>query len=535
MKPTYITHASIALLTAWLSATHAFAVDAPADTRPIVNRNEIAAGPISPNDESLAAYQCPDWFRDAKFGIWAHWGPQAVPRQGDWYARRLYLGVGQTDRKTGKPLAKADAAYNHHLKNYGHPSKFGYKDILPLWKAERLDADALLALYKKTGAKYFVSMGSHHDNYFLWDSKIHRWNSVKVGPKKDVVKLFADAARKQGLKFGVSEHLGASFNWFQSSHSADKEGPLKDVPFDGADPANQDLYHKPRAADDKGWLTNNPEDQRRWFDCIKELVDLYQPDLLYSDSGMPFGDVGRSLIAHYYNSSAARNGGSIQAVYNCKEDAKGKWVRDIERGVAEGIRPEPWQTDTSIGDWYYRTGQKYMTSGEVVRMLIDIVSKNGNLLLNVVQTPEGDLEPDVLAILDGIGSWVALNGEGIYGTRPWKAYGEGPSTTREQEKGRHGGLKDVPKQPYTQEDFRFTASKDGKTVYAFCMTAPDKDLRITSLGSDSRLLGKPVASVSFLGSEEKPAWKQESGALVVTKPAKTPNKEALVVRIDLKD
>jgi alpha-L-fucosidase len=249
---------------------------------------------------------------------------------------------------------------------------------------------------------------------------------------------------------------------------------------------------------------------------------------------MPFGDVGRSLIAHYYNSNAARNGGTTQAVYNCKEDAKGKWVRDIERGVADGIRPEPWQTDTSIGDWYYRTGQKYMNSGEVVRMLIDIVSKNGNLLLNVVQTPEGDLEPDVLNILDGIGQWVALNGEGIYGSRPWKTYGEGPSTTGEQEKGRHGGLKDVPKKPYTQDDFRFTASKDGKTLYAFCMAAPEKDLRITSLGSDSKLLEKPVASVSFLGSNEKPEWKQEAGALVVTKPATIPNKEALVIRISLK-
>ena len=531
MKTNTFARSSIAVLGAWAFATHGFAADDPADAKPIIAKDEIAAGPFAPTDESLTAYQCPDWFRDAKFGIWAHWGPQAVPRQGDWYARRMYLGEGQEDRKTGNPLRKADAAYNHHVKTYGHPSKFGYKDILPLWKAERLDADALLGLYKKTGARYFVSMGSHHDNYFLWDSKIHRWNSVQVGPKKDVVKLFADAARKHGLKFGVSEHLGASFTWFRSSHSADKVGPMKDVPYDGTDPANQDLYHKPRAADDKGWLTNNPEDQRRWFECIKELVDNYQPDLLYSDSAMPFGDVGRSLIAHYYNSNAARNGGKVDVVYNCKEDAKGKWVRDIERGVAEGIRPEPWQTDTSIGDWYYRTGQKYMTSGEVVRMLIDIVSKNGNLLLNVVQTPEGDLEPDVLAILDGIGQWVAIHGEGIYGTRPWKTYGEGPSTTREPEKGRHGGLKDVPKQPYTQDDFRFTTSKDGNVVYAFCMAVPEKDLRIISMGSDSKLLEQTIESVRFLGHDRDAEWKQEGGALVVTKPAVIPNPEAVGIRI----
>lgn len=532
MRPNALNTASIPLIATWFCTIQMTHAEVAESSKPLVSKNEIAEGNFSPTDESLTAYQCPDWFRDAKFGIWAHWGPQAVPRQGDWYARRMYLGEGQEDRKTGKPIREPDPAYDHHVKTYGHPSKFGYKDILPLWKAERLDPDALLALYKKTGARYFVSMGTHHDNYFLWDSKIHRWNSVKIGPQKDVVKLFADAARKHGLKFGVSEHLGASFTWFRSSHSADKDGPMKGVPYDGADPANQDLYHKPRAANDKGWLTNNPEDQRRWFDCIKELVDLYQPDLLYSDSPMPFGDVGRSLIAHYYNSNAARNGGTTQAVYNCKEDAKGKWVRDIERGVSEGIRPEPWQTDTSIGDWYYRTGQKYMTSGEIVRMLIDIVSKNGNLLLNVVQTPEGDLEPDVLNILDGIGRWVAPNGEAIYGTRPWKIYGEGPSTVS-QEKGRFGGLKDVPKKPYTQEDFRFTTSKDGKTVFAFCMAAPDKDLRITALGSDSKLLKNAVASVSFLGSEEKAGWKQEAGALVVTKPTTIPHKEALVIHIQI--
>lgn len=503
----------------------------PAPAQPLVLPGEIAAGPFQPTDASLAGYQCPDWFRDAKFGIWSHWGPQAVPREGDWYARGMYENT-TIDRKTG--AAKGQNRYNkYHLEHYGHPSKFGYKDIIPLWKAERLDPDQLMALYKKTGARYFVSMGTHHDNFFLWNSKIHRWNAVTMGPHKDIVGLYQQAARKQGLKFGVSEHLGASFTWFRTAHGADAAGPMKGVPYDGNDPQFQDLYHQPRAAGDNGWLTNNPADQRRWFDSIKELVDLYQPDLVYSDSPMPFGDVGRSLITHLYNSNAARNGGTTAAIYTCKEDAKGKWVRDIERGVADAIRPEPWQTDTSIGDWFYRRGQKYMTAGEVIRMLTDIVSKNGNLLLNVVQTPEGDLEPDVLAILDGIGKWIALNGEGIYGTRPWQVYGEGPSTVS-QEKGRFGGLKDVPSKPFSPADFRFTASKDGHTVFAFCFGVPAKEFRILSLGKDSKLNSRAIAAVEILGSSEHLSWTQQADALVINKPAALPNPEAVGIKITLK-
>ncbi len=526
---------SIPILTALGAAVSlavlASAAEPSAASKPVVSPDEIASGPFKPADESLAAYQCPDWFRDAKFGIWSHWGPQAVPREGDWYARGMYENT-TVDRKTGEK--KGQNRYNkYHLEHYGHPSKFGYKDIIPLWKAERLDPDQLMALYKKTGARYFVSMGTHHDNFFLWDSKIHRWNAAQMGPHKDIVGLYQKAARKQGMKFGVSEHLGASFTWFRTSHGADAEGAMKGVPYDGNDPQNQDLYHKPRAEGDNGWLTNNPEDQRTWFNSIKELVDLYQPDLLYSDSGMPFGDVGRSMIAHLYNTNAARNGGKVEAVYNCKEDAKGKWVRDIERGVADGIRPEPWQTDTSIGDWYYRRGQKYMTSGEVIRMLVDIVSKNGNLLLNVVQTPEGDLEPDVLKILDGIGTWVAINGEGVYGTRPWKVYGEGPAIS-DQEKGHFGGLKDVPTKPFTAEDYRFTTSKDGNTIHAFCFGVPEKEFRIVSLGGDSELNKKSISSVEILGSSAKLEWKQEPGALVVAKPDSIPNKEAVAIRISLK-
>jgi alpha-L-fucosidase len=205
-------------------------------------------------------------------------------------------------------------------------------------------------------------------------------------------------------------------------------------------------------------------------------------------------------------------------------------VRDIERGVAEGISPEPWQTDTSIGDWYYRTGQKYKTSTEIVQMLTDIVSKNGNLLINVVQTPEGDLEPDILKILDGIAAWTAVNGEGIYSTRPWAVYGEGPST-RALEKGQYGGLRDVPNKGYTAEDFRFTKSKDGKTLYAFCLGTPAGETRITSLGRNSKLAEKAVASVQLLGSKNKLDYKQEDDTLVIKTPASLPASPATGFKI----
>jgi alpha-L-fucosidase len=388
-----------------------------------------------------------------------------------------------------------------------------------------------MALYKKVGAKYFVSMGTHHDNFFLWNSKIHRWNAVQMGPKKDVVKLWQDAAKKEGLRFGVSEHLGASYTWYQPSHGADKTGPKAGVPYDGANPELQDLYHPKTADDDFGWLTNNSENQKNWLASITELIDLYQPDLLYSDSELPFGEVGRTMLAHYYNQDIAKNGGKLEAVYNCKvRPSEGRWVQDLERGAMDSISPYPWQTDTSIGDWYYRTGQKYMTGTQVIQMLVDIVSKNGNLLLNVVQTPEGDLEPDVMNILNEIAAWTPANGEAIYGTRPWKIYGEGPTTQKSQEKGRFGGVKDV--RPYESTDIRFTTK--GETLYAFCMGKPAAEVRITSLGTNSKVSNQKVASVKLLGSKEKLSWKQEADALVISKPAKMPDWPVLTLKVDFK-
>jgi len=473
----------------------------------------VPEGPFKPTDESLKQYQYPEWFRDAKFGIWAHWGPQAVPRQGDWYAKLMYQEGGKD--------------YKYHLEHYGHPSEFGYKDIIPLWKAEKWDPDKLMELYKKAGAKYFVSMGSHHDNFFLWNSKINRWNAVNMGPKKDVVGIWQQAARKQGLRFGVSEHLGASFTWFQSAHGSDKDGPKAGVPYDGANLDNQDLYHAKATPDDKEWLTKNPAFQLEWYRSIKELVDNYHPDLLYSDSRMPFEDVGRTLISHYFNQDIAKNNGKLEAVYTCKQPSGGMWVEDLERGVKDTVSQYPWQTDTSIGDWYYRTGQKYKTSTEVIQMLVDIVSKNGNLLINVVQTPEGDLEPDMLQILEEIGIWTSANGEGIYGSRPWKIYGEKPADKAGKKLGRFD-----ENFGYSAKDIRFTTK--GNTLYAYCLGKPDGDILIKSLAKPKKSGDKPIASIVMVGSKEKISWKQTAEALIIKKPENLPSWQVIGFKIEFK-
>ncbi|MCH4147675.1 MAG: alpha-L-fucosidase [Prevotella sp.] len=470
---------------------------------------------FQPSDASLQQYQYPEWFRDAKFGIWAHWGPQAVPRQGDWYARKMYVSnIGK-----GNP----DPDYTDHLNRYGHPSVKGYKDIIPLWKAEKWNPEELMKLYKRVGAKYFVSMGTHHDNFFLWNSKLHRWNSVNMGPHRDVVGEWQKAAKKEGLPFGVSEHLGASYTWFQVAHGADLAGDKVGVPYDGNDPQYQDLYHERAYYGDNGWLTTNPKWQHEWYDRICELIDNYHPDLLYSDSGLPFGNIGRSLIAHLYNQSLDKNG-NPSAVYTCKEASNGRFVRDVERGIMEDISPYPWQTDTSIGDWFYRTGQKYMTSDEVIQMLTDIVSKNGNLLLNIVQTPEGDLEPDVMNILEGIATWIKDNGEAIYSTRPWTVYGEGPSVVEKQAKGFMAGVKDV--RPYRSGDIRFT-QKDG-VLYIFSMVHPESDLQIHAIN------GQIVASVCMLGSKQKVKWSQNAQVLTIGKPSMMPSYSTIVFKVKFK-
>jgi alpha-L-fucosidase len=474
---------------------------------------DLPPGPFNSSVASLETYRVPDWFRDAKFGIWSHWGPQAVPRQGDWYARFMYV--------PGHPH------YDHHLENYGHPSEVGYKDLLPLWKAERFDPEALMSRYAAAGAKYFVSMGCHHDNFDLWNSKHHRWNAVAIGPKRDIVGAWKAAAKRHGLRFGVSEHLGASYCWWYPNHLYDQFWPKLGVDYDGADPRYVDLYHdnrdEPFLNKPGTWYTKNPKFHRIWLQRIRDLVDSYQPDLLYSDGGIPFGVVGRSLVAHLYNSSIARTG-RLEAVHAHKNLGSGEFlpkagVQDVERGVLEGINPLPWQTDTSNSDWFFNEHDRFKTAPEVIGMLADIVAKNGNLLLNVVQYPDGSLPPESEALLSALTAWMKINGEAIHGTRPWRTYGEGPTATKAGAFAESGA--------YTAADIRFT--RKGETLYVTFLDWPKAESEIRSLGRNA-LPGAVIERVDLLGGPQL-QFRHSGDALRLMLPPASKNALMPVLRI----
>ncbi len=501
-----------------LASALASAVDGPT--------NKIAPGPYQPTRESLHAYHAPEWFNDAKFGIWAHWGPQSAIEDGDWYARNMYI--------QGSPQNR------YHVETYGPPSKFGYKDTIPAWKAAKWDPDHLMSMYRKAGAKYFVSMGVHHDNFDLWNSKHTRWNSVNMGPKKDVVGMWKKAATAQGLKFGVSEHLWISYKWFAVSHGSDKTGPLAGVPYDGTDPANYDLYHDANMRQFLGERLEFSDDdiprswKQHWLDRITDLVDNYEPDLLYTDGHLPFEEYGLNMVANFYNRNAARNGGVSLAVYNSKrvnDCEEGTCVLDRERGVLDDISAHPWQTDTCIGEWHYKRGIEYKTPKKVIDLLVDIVSKNGNLLLNFPLPNSGELDAEELNVLDGITRWMAVNSEGIHGPRPWKIYGDGPST-RVVAASAAGTMFNEGKKPeLTAEDIRFT--KKGNSLYVFMMGWPEKQAVIKALGTGSSQQPGRVANVELLGYDGKLDWKQDEGALQVQMPSQKPSDYAVALKVHM--
>lgn len=487
---------------------------------------QATEGPFQPTDESLKQYQCPEWFRDAKFGIWSHWGPQCVPENSGWYAREMY--------EEGSP------AYKFHIKRYGHPSVFGFKDVIQLWKAEKFDPEYLMDLYRLAGAKYFVSMAAHHDNFDLWDSRYHAWNSTNYGPKKNILGLWRDAALRRGLRFGVSEHSGRSYSWFNTSHGADKTGPMAGVPYDGNNPEFAGLYFEPHADARVSYPPNAPAVvQLDWFYRMKDVIDRYQPDLIYSDGGIPHGQVGRDFLANYYNTNLRQNDGRLEAVYTIKkvwdhgEFLEGAAVEDLERTRLHEISNAPWQTDTSTGPWFYHGGVDYKSHvSTTIRLLVDIVSKNGNLLLNIPQRADGTLEPTAEQMLRDIGAWMASNGEGIYATRPWKVFGEGGQlVVKDPKLDPVNGTADSGRPCYTASDFRFTSSKDGGTVYAFCLGNPAGEVRIASLGSAAKLAGAPVADVKILGCDAGVEWRQESEALVVKLPPGLPASPATGFRV----
>jgi alpha-L-fucosidase len=419
--------------------------------------------------------------------------------------------------------------YDHHLEHFGHPTEVGYKDVIAQWTADKFDPDGLMDQYVAAGAKYFVSMGVHHDNFDLWDSKHHRWNAAAMGPRRDIVGAWRDAARRRNMRFGVSEHLGASYRWWHPSHGYDEFWPKLGQAYDGADPQFADLYHpahdEPYLGTAESWYTTNPEFQETWFRRVQDLVDRYEPDLLYTDGGIPFGIVGRSLLAHFYNSNQARKK-QLEAVYTCKDMGSGEFyrqavVQDVERGVLAGINPLPWQTDTSNSDWFYTDDDWYKTDREIIHMLIDIVSKNGNLLLNVVQYPDGSLPPRSAALLASLRDWMAVNAEAIHGTRPWHVFGEGPT------EGASGAFKEGA--DYTPRDIRFTMRD--RTLYAISLGEPKGQLVISSLDGRGSPTTGAVRQVRLLGRQQPLSFRQAKAGLVVTVPDTLPSRHAAVFAI----
>ena len=499
----------------------------------------VADGPYAPTWDSLSNYQAPDWFRDAKFGIWAHWTAQAQPEQGDWYARKMYM-----------ESPAGNSTYQTHIREYGHPTTVGFKDMDNLWHAQNWDPEKLIALYKAAGAKYFVALANHHDNFDCYDSTYQPWNSVNVGPHQDIVGLWAKAARAAGLRFGVTVHAARTWDWLDVAHGADKTGPLAGKPYDGdltvadgkgkwwdgLDPA--DLYGPADAL-------RTPEAQadydRKFYNRTIDLINKYRPDLLYFDDGvLPLrkepGDYGLKIAADYYNSEIKWNGKN-EGVMNTKglSDAQRKCILlDIERGKSNKIESLPWQTDTCIGGWHYARhyfqDHSYKKASDVVPMLADIVSKNGNLLLNIPLKGDGSIDDDEAAFLQAMAKWMSVNGEGIFGTRPWKIYGEGASASVPTTKSTHSS--DVTKTPFTAQDIRFTSSKDDKTLYAIVLGWPsDGKVLIKTLAAGSSTFSGVVRSIQLLGDGKDLAFDRDATALSVTMPADKPCDIAYVLKI----
>lgn len=517
-------------------------------------QEKMTAGKFQPTWESLESqYEVPEWFRNAKFGIWAHWGPQCVEGSGDWMAREMYM--------------EGTKAWKWHRDHYGHQSEVGFKDILPLFKAEHWNPDSLVAYYKSLGAEYFFALGNHHDNFDLWDSKYQPWNSKNIGPHMDILSGWAKAARKYGLKFGVSLHADHAWSWYEPSRRYDRSGDKMGVPYDGwltkadgkgkwwegLDP--QDLYQQDHPLSKGSWADGMIHRQWGWGEGVAmpsqkfvsnfynrtlDVIRRYNPDLLYFDvTALPFwpiSDCGLKIAADFYNHSMATHKGRNEAVMFGKildENQRRGITWDVERGAPNQIVDLPWQTCSCIGGWHYNTEiyEKgwYKTASQVVKLLVDVVSKNGNLLLSVPLRPDGTFDEKEKVILDEFGAWMRVNRESIIGTRPWKIFGEGPIAEADIKINAQG----FNEGSYTKagaSEIRFTTK--GTTLYATALAWPENhQLSIRNLAADSKLCPGKIHSVQLLGYG-KVRFSRTTDGLIVDLPKEPCNTIAPVLKIE---
>ena len=459
----------------------------------------IHRGPYSDNWESLSAWQPPEWYRNAKFGIFIHWGVYSVPAfDSEWYPRNMYI--------------EGSKVYQHHIQTYGPHKQFGYKDFIPLFRAEKFDPKAWASLFRQAGARYVVPVAEHHDGFQMYKSGLSHWNAAEMGPKRDVVGELKAAVEAEGMALGVSSHRIEHWFFMGNGKKFDSDIPQN--------PDRDDIYW-PSMPDTDNFdaINQQPGPSNEflddWLARTCELIDRFQPKILYFDwwihhvNAKPYL---KRLAAYYYNRAAEWG---IDVAVNYKHDAFmfGCAVPDIERGQMADIKPYFWQTDTAIAlnSWCYTEKNEYRPAKEIICDLCDIVSKNGTLLLNVGPKADGTIGPEDTEVLTAIGGWMKLNGEAVYDTHVWKVSGEGPTKVQD------GHFSDAIKKNFTSEDFRFTAK--GSTIYAIAMKpADDGRYTVRSLRMQERTAGtvfhSVIKEVSLLGAQEAvPVWKRDANGL----------------------
>jgi alpha-L-fucosidase len=476
-------------------------------------------GSFTADWNSLGAYRVPEWFRDAKFGIFIHWGVYSVPAFGnEWYPRNMYQ--------------QGNAAFKHHVETYGPQSKFGYKDFIPMFRAEHFDAGAWVDLFSRAGARYIVPVGEHCDGFAMYDSGMTGWNAVKMGPKRDVVGELSAATRRRGLYFGVSSHRAEHWWWYDGGMKFDSDvrdpryaglyGPARPMVLAGEDDSKEpDPDHLER------WLPPDAAFMDDWLARSTEIVDKYHPDFLYFDwwiGQAAFQPYLKRSAAYYYDEAARRKQGVV-LTYKEHDFPENAAVLDIERGKLDALRLLPWQTDTSVSihSWGYVNNDEYRDAKSLIDELVDVVSKNGNLLLNVGPKADGAIPEEARAILLQMGAWLQTNGEAIYGSRPWLLYGEGPTKVA-------SSAMNTDRQDYTPEDIRFTTHNGA--LYAIALGWPENgELRLRSLPRGTPYLSGPVCSVQMLGSNEQLSWTQREDGLHIKLPQNKPGEPAFTFRI----